>query len=433
MKTGFHITLTPGRKIVLAFAGMILIGALLLMLPISRREGVSLSILEALFTATSASCVTGFVVMDTAESFSIFGRTVIILLVQMGGLGVAVLGVLVTALAGGHIGLRDRALVREAWNVSGYSGIVGLMKRVILVTLCFEGAGAALSTIAFMRELPFLKALGMGVFHAISSFNNAGFDLSGGFRGLTEYYNDPAINLITASLIICSGLGYLVWIDMGLNWRRPGRFSLQTKVVLFTTALLLVGGTLALKLSENISWLAAFFQSVSARSAGFASVDFRSFTAAGMIIMCFLMLIGASPGSTGGGMKTTTLFALCLSVAASARGSKRQAFRRKIPDEVFTKAFTLFFMSLAGVFICSLLIALFEPGLGLSEVLFEAVAAFSTAGISLGVTPTLGTAARIVLILTMFTGRLGPITMATVWTYRLTPAFEYSEENITIG
>lgn len=431
MKRKLH--LTSGRKIVLCFLGVILTGAILLSLPISRNPGTSLSFLDALFTATSATCVTGLVITDTAETFNTFGRIVILLMIQIGGLGVAVMGVGVTVLAGRRAGLRERELVKESWNVGSYHGLIRLLNKVLLMTVCFEGAGAVLSTLAFMREMPFWKALGTGIFHAVSSFNNAGFDVFGGGTGMTTYYDDVPLCLITAGLVILSGLGYLVLLDIGRNGLKTKKYSLQTRVVLVMTAVLLAAGALLLYVLEDISPLAAFFQSVSARTAGFGTVDFTNFSSGGILVMCFLMFVGASPGSTGGGIKTTTLFALLLSAKASATNTKRQAFKRKIPDEVFRKAFTLLFMALVVVFATALLLSAFEPELSMSQILFESFSAFGTVGLSAGVTPTLCSASRIVLIITMFTGRMGPITMATVWVFRREPAFEYSEEHITIG
>ena len=431
MKRKTH--LTSGRKIVLCFLGVILAGAVLLSLPISRNPGTSLSFLDALFTATSATCVTGLVVTDTAETFNTFGRIVILIMIQIGGLGVAVMGVGVTVLAGKRAGLRERDLVKESWNVGSYYGLIRLLNRVLIMTACFEGLGAVLSTLAFMREMPFRKALGTGIFHAVSSFNNAGFDVFGGGANMIPYYDDAPLCLITAGLIILSGLGYLVLLDIGKNGIKTRRYSLQTRIVLVMTAVLIAAGALLLYALEDISPLAAFFQSVSARTAGFGTVDFTTFSPGGILVMCFLMFIGASPGSTGGGIKTTTLFALLLSAKASAANTKRQAFKRKIPDEVFSKAFTLLFMAIAVVFVSSLLLAAFEPELSMSQILFEAVSAFGTVGLSAGATPSLCSASRIVLIVTMFIGRMGPITMATVWVFKREPAFEYSEENITIG
>lgn len=431
MKKKLH--LSSSLHILLCFLGVIFIGALLLMMPFSRNPGTELSFLDALFTSTSATCVTGLVVTDTAETFNIFGRIVIMLMIQLGGLGVAVIGVGITVLSGRKAGLRERSLVRESWNVAGYGGLISLLKKVLLLTVCFEGVGAVLSTLAFMREMPFTKAVGIGIFHSVSSFNNAGFDLMGGFRNMLDYRDDPLLCLITAGLIICSGLGYLVLIDLRHNGLKVKKFSLQTRVVLTTTAALLIGGTVLLYLLEDISPLAAFFQSVSARTAGFGTVDFSTFSAGGILVMCFLMFIGASPGSTGGGIKTTTLFALLLSAKCATTGDKKQAFRRKIPEEVFDKASTLLFLALGVVFVTTLLLSVFEPRLSLSQALFEAVSAFATVGLSTGITPTLSVPGRIIIIITMFIGRIGPVTVASVWMSKREHNFEYSEENITIG
>jgi trk system potassium uptake protein TrkH len=355
------------------------------------------------------------------------------LLIQTGGLGIAAFGVGVAVMSHKKVGLRDRQLVKESWNIGGYGGLVVLLRRVLVITAVCEGAGAILSALLFMRDMPTLKALGYGIFHAVSAFNNAGFDLNGGFSSLTGYYGDAALNIVTAALIITGGLGFIVLLDLRANGLKARKFSLHTKVVLCTTAALLVIGTLLLYASEDITWLGAFFQSVSARTAGFATVDFSQFHTAGVLVMCFLMFIGASPSSVGGGLKTTTLFVLLVYVRAAATGGKQQAFRRKIPSEVFSKAFTLLLMGIIIVFAASLLIALCEPQLTMSQILFETISAYATVGLSMGVTPTLGVLSRIILIVTMFIGRVGPLTMVTLWVYKPAPSYEYSEETLTVG
>lgn len=427
------LKLHPGRVIALCFLAMILLGGLLLSMPIAHNDGQHVRVLDAFFTSTSAVCVTGLVVKDTADAYNLFGRIVIILLIQAGGFGVATLGVGITLLARRSIGLRERKLVKEALNVTTYAGIVKIIRIALLLTVSIEGLGTALYLSVFLRSFPFWKALGMSAFHAISAFNNAGFDLMGNFRSLLDYSGHTAVNLITCLLIILGGLGYLViWEIFDRSEKR--RLSLQSKVVLLMTGVLIVLGTLALKLAEGEwTWLNALFHSVSARTAGFATVDLGTMSQAGLLIMCVLMFVGASPGSTGGGVKTTTLFVALLSLHSTATNEKRQAFKRRISDETVHNAFTVILLGVAVVLVVTLLLALLEPEIGLGKLLFEAVSAFATVGLSAGVTQSLGIASRIILMVTMFIGRLGPLTAVTLLVYKNNSPIQYTEEKLTIG
>lgn len=424
--------LSAGRMIALGFIALILTGTALLCLPFAQTGSQPVTALDALFTATSAACVTGLVTVDTGTAWTLFGKTVILLLIQIGGLGVAAFGVSVTLLSGRGLGMKDRQLIKEGWNVSGYGEASRLLGKVLLITLCFELGGAVLSWLVFRRDYPGWQAVGMGVFHAVSAFNNAGFDVLGGMRSLTVFGDRAAINLLTALLIVGGGLGYLAILDILRN-RRFRRLTLQTKVVLLTTAALLLGGTLLLKLTEDISWMGAFFQSVSTRTAGFNTWDLTAFRPGGLLVMCILMFIGASPGSTGGGVKTTTLFALGLSARATATEKPPQIFRRKVPAQVIAKAQTVVVLAFSMLLLSTLLLCICEPERGFMELLFEAVSAFATVGLSIASTPTLGLGAKLVLIVTMFVGRIGPLTVATMWTYQSRASWTYSEEGFTIG
>ena len=424
--------LTPGRTIALGFLALILIGALLLSLPAARTESMTASPLDALFTATSAACVTGLVVTDTGASWTAFGKIVILLLIQIGGLGIAAIGVSVTLLAGGGLRLRDRQLLKESWNLTSYGDATGLLGRVLLITLVFELSGALLIWPVFARDFGIGPGLGIAVFHAVSAFNNAGFDILGGMDSLARYGDHFWMNLITVLLIIGGGLGYLVILEV-LRFRRRRRFSLQSKVVLVSTAILLILGTALLKISQPISWMGAFFQSVTARTAGFATWDLTGFRPAALLVMCFLMFVGASPGSTGGGIKTTTVFALFLSARSTATGKSPQAFRRRVPDETISKAFTVVLIGGSFLLFSTLLLCLCEPGREFMTLLFETVSACCTVGLSITPTPELGVGARIVLIVCMFVGRLGPLTIATLWRYSAQNEWSYSQEGFTIG
>ena len=267
--------LPASQLIALGFATVILIGTILLLLPVSVREGVKVSFIDALFTSTSAVCVTGLIAIDTADHFTAFGQGVVAALIQIGGLGVTSIGVGLIIAAGKRVSIKSRFLVKEALNTDNYKGIVKLVKSVLLVTLCFEIIGAVLSFLVFSRDYPTLHAIGISIFHSIAAFNNSGFDILGGLRNLIPYQNDILLNLTTCFLIIFGGLGYLVILDI-LRQRSFRKLTLHSKVVITTTVVLLIVGTLLLKATEHISWLGAFFHSVSARTAGFSTYPIGS-------------------------------------------------------------------------------------------------------------------------------------------------------------
>lgn len=434
MKTRISKQLTPGRIIALGFAGVILIGTLLLLLPISIQPWGHVRFLDALFTSTSSVCVTGLLTVDIGDNFTVFGRVVIAFLIQIGGLGISSIGVGVMVLTGKRLGLKERSMVREGMNQSTSNGVVRLLKWVLRVTFLFEGAGAALSFIVFIQDFPFWKAVEVSLFHTVASFNNAGMDILGGGTNLAPYRDNILLNAVTCGLIIFGGLGFFVIREV-FQKHSFRKLTLHSKVVLFMTALLLVSGTLLFKLTErgNITWLGAFFTSTTARTAGFNTFPLSGFSTAGLFIVVLLMLIGTSPGSTGGGIKTTTAFVLCKSALSTATNRYCQAFRRKIPAEVISKAF--FLTMLAGILIGVdvTIICLFDPQFRFVDVLVEVVSAFSTTGLSTGITADLSAVSQCVLIATMYIGRLGPLTVATMWVMKRPPNFHYAEESITIG
>lgn len=424
--------LSPGRFLVLGFLTVILIGTILLLLPISANPGVTVHPVDAFFTATSAVCVTGLIAIDTADYFSVFGRTVVAALIQIGGLGITSLGVAFILLARKKIGLRERVLVKEALNLDSLKGMVRLVKSVILVTLIFEGLGVIFSYMVFSKDFPPLSALGISVFHSIAAFNNSGFDILGGYQNLIPYQDNVLLNITTCVLIIFGGLGFYVIREI-VSKRSWKKLSMNTKIVVSMTVSLLIIGTLLLRLTEDITWLGAFFQSTSARTAGFSTYPIGSFTAAGQFVLIVLMFVGASPGSTGGGIKTTTTFILLRSLLSVATNRDCTAFKRKISNESIMKAFTI--TTLAGIVVCVLtfFICVIEPGLTFTQVLFEVVSGFGTVGLSTGITPDLLPASKLLLCLAMFIGRLGPLTMACVWVYQPTSNISYPEDRVTIG
>ncbi len=422
----------PGRLITLGFACVILLGTFLLLLPVSINPGVEVSFTDALFTSTSAVCVTGLIAIDTADHFTVFGRAVVALLIQIGGLGVTSVGVAFILATGKRVGMKGRLLVREALNVNTSKGMIRLVKSVLLMTLCFELGGAILSFIVFARDYPPPAALGISIFHSIAAFNNSGFDILGGMQNLIPYQNDVLLNLTTSVLIIFGGLGFLVILDILKN-RSFKKLSLHSKVVITTSTALLIMGTLLLKATEDISWLGAFFQSVSARTAGFSTYPIGEFTNAGLFILVLLMFIGASPGSTGGGIKTSTFFALVQSVKSLMAKKHYSAFHRSIPAEGIAKAYHITLLSLLVVCAGTLGLCILEPQCTFIQILFEVTSAFGTVGLSTGITPELRDISKLALVLIMFIGRLGAFTLASMWVCRPAPNARYIEESITIG
>ena len=423
----------PARIIAVGFALLILLGAALLMLPFAVHPGAHVGPLDALFTATSAVCVTGLVVVDTGDTFSLFGQAVIAILIQIGGLGVASIGMGLALVAGRRISLKGRSLVREALNVESLEGMVRLVRAILLMTLICEVAGAALSFPSFARDHMPLQAVWLSIFHSIAAFNNAGFDALGGGQSLIPYQNDLLLNLVTDALVIVGGIGFMVILDVGRCRGQFRRMTFHTKVVLSTTAVLLVGGAVLLQLTDHMGWLAALFQSMTARTAGFSSVDLGSISNAGLLVIMILMFIGASPGSTAGGIKTSTFFVLIQGIKSAATNHTEKAFHYAIPKGAFRKASVITILGGSIVFVCTYLLSILEPQIPLIDLLFESVSAFGTVGLSTGITTQLCTASKLLCILVMYIGRLGPLTIFSIWHYSLGERVRYPEGNISIG
>ena len=426
--------LSPGKLIAVGFLTVILVGSILLYLPAAHSGEVVVTYLDALFTSVSAVCVTGLVTLETGIAYSAFGQVVIILLIQIGGLGITTLGAGLIALLGGRLNQRENTLVKEALNYPTWNGIKPLIRAVLILDISIELLGAVLYFISFIREYPLGRAVWMSVFHSISAFNNAGFDILGRGNSIGDYTYDVYFNLVTCLMIILGGLGFFVIRELLLH-RRGERFSLHTKIVLAMTSTLLVGGTLILKLIEgsSITWLGAFFSSVTARTAGFATFPYSGFSNAGIIVMCVLMFIGASPGSTGGGMKTTTLFALIKSLISHSTGRESRAFGRRVPADIMQRAFVIISLGFSWTLIVTCAISAFEPTLPLRDVMFECFSAIGTVGLSTGITPLLTVPSRIVIMLTMYIGRLGPLTVATLWARSKASGVSVPEEQFPIG
>lgn len=423
----------PARIIALGFALAILLGAVLLKLPVSVRDTATVSWTDALFTSTSAVCVTGLIAVDSAESYTPFGQAVLLALIQVGGLGVTSIGMGLALAAGRRISLRGRTLVREALNVDSLEGMIRLVRAVILLTACFELAGVVCSFPVFVQDFPPLHALWISIFHSVAAFNNSGFDILGGLRNLIPYHDSVWLNLVTCALIIFGGIGFLVMMDVVKCRFRFRKYSLHTKVVLTTTAVLLVVGTVLLQLTDHIGWLAAFFHSVSARTAGFSTINLGTLSDAGLFVLIILMFIGASPGSTGGGIKTTTFFVLMQEVRCIFTKGRPGAFHRRLPENALAKAATVALLGVIVVCTGTFLLCVLEPEATFIQLLFEDVSAFGTVGLSTGITSGLRDLSKFVLILTMYTGRVGAFTLLSIWVERPAPLARYTEEAINIG
>jgi len=434
--------LNPAQTIVLGFALTVLAGVVLLTLPVSTVDGKGAPFLTALFTAMSATCVTGLVVEDTATYYSLFGQLVILLLIQVGGLGYMTSATLFSILVGRRIGLRERIILMEAYNLHTLGGVVRLTRNVVLLALAFQGIGALLLALRWIPEFGWWRGMYYSLFHAVSAFNNAGFDLMGGFRSLTRYVLDPYVNLVMGALVIAGGLGFIVLISLP----RFPKVNLHAKVVLMTSAALLGVGTLLILFLEGGNpltlgrlppWgklLAAFFQSVTPRTAGFSTLDTAGLREPTLLALSVLMFIGASPGGTGGGIKTTTFTVLLAAIWTMIRGRQDvELYNRRIPIVVVYKALTIALVAIALVVFVTILLSVFE-GIRVISALFEVVSAFGTVGLSTGITPSLTPIGKVLLIITMFLGRVGILTFALVFTGRQAPMrYRLPEERVLVG
>ena len=425
--------LSPARFIAIGFAATILIGSALLMLPVCVKPGVSLPYIDALYTSASAVCVTGLLTVDVGDTFTAVGQTIIAVLIQIGGLGVGAIGAGIMLATRRRMDLKSMNIVREAGNLDAGRGVTQFLSVLFKTTLVIELCGAVLSFPTFVRHYPVGKAIGISLFHAIAAFNNSGFDILGGGRNLAPFRDDIPLNLVTCALIIFGGIGFLVIGEMRSKRFAWKRYSMHAKIVLSTSAVLTVGGALLLWLTERFSPLAALFHSVSARTAGFSTVPLGNFSEVGLLVLIVLMFIGASPGSTGGGIKTTTFFTLLVGIRSAATNRSEKAFRYSLPKEAFRKSAVITLIGLLVVLVGTLLFMLAEPTVPLVDALFEVVSAFGTVGLSTGITPTLGLHAKLLSILLMYIGRLGPLTVATLWYFSHGERVRFPEGDLAIG
>jgi trk system potassium uptake protein TrkH len=408
--------------IVLGFASVIALGAFLLALPIAHAAGGWMSPIDALFTATSAVCVTGLVVVDTGTFFSLFGQMVILVLIQIGGLGIVTVASLFLVGLGRQVAYSQRALITESLNLSTTGGVIRLLLGVLKLTLAIEATGAIALTLTWYKSMGWAKATYFGVFHAVSAFCNAGFDLFGEYRSLTGFVGSVPVNLVITGLIIAGGLGFPVLLDVGARLRGTHRrLQLHSKVVLFTTALLIVFAFGAFYLSEyngvlqgltlKEKLLGTYFQAITPRTAGFSTLGIGGLKTGTILMFIFLMFVGASSASTGGGIKTTTFASLLLATWSVVRGEDEVRFgSRSIDKSVVLKSLALVVLAMALVYTVTTLVSIVEP-FAYEDVFFEVTSAFGTVGLSTGITPYLSPFSRVLLILTMYVGRVGPLTL----------------------
>lgn len=440
--------ISSSQIIMFGFMGVILLGSILLMLPCATKEAGGASFLDALFTATSAVCVTGLVTHDTATYWTMFGKVVILCLIQIGGLGVITIAMVVTRLSGRKIGLMQRSTMQEAIAAPQMGGIVRLTNFIIKMVVVIEILGALALMPGMISRFGVPKGIWYAVFHSVSAFCNAGFDLMGveeQYSSLTSFSADPCVNIVIMLLIMIGGIGFLTWDDVKRNKWHVRRYRMQSKVILVVTACLILLPAIYFYFCEfnRSAWvdmtvperiLSALFQSVTARTAGFNTVDLTGLTESGQMIMILLMLVGGSPGSTAGGMKTTTLAVLIATMlAVFKRRPNAHIFGRRIPDDTAHYAATVLFMYLVLFLTGGIFIGYVED-IPLVSALFEAASAIGTVGLSLSGTPNLGTASRIVLIVLMFLGRVGGMTIVYAALSRKHPyVSELPQEKIMVG
>lgn len=444
--------LNPSQMMVVGFAAVILIGAILLSLPIATQTGERTSFLDSLFTATSAVCVTGLVVVDTATYWNFFGQIVIIILIQIGGLGFMTITTLFSLIVKKRINLKERLLIQESLNQIDLSGLVKLTRYILLMTFVIEGIGALILSTVFIPQFGFIRGSWYSIFHAISAFCNAGFDLMGNVTGpyssLMYYVNNTTITLAISALIILGGLGFPVILDIVKN-KKISKLNMHSKIVLISTSILIVVGMLFILIVEyknvgtlgNLSLkgkiLASLFQSVTIRTAGFATIDLTILHQATLFIMMIFMFVGASPASTGGGVKTTTIAVLILTVKSFLLGKEDiEVFGRRITSSTVRKSVGIFFVGVLAVLTGILLIVLIEPKFDLLEASFEVVSALATVGLSIGGSPNLTFIGKLLIVIYMFMGRVGLLTIFLALVAKNTvnkQQIRYPEGRIIVG
>ena len=440
--------MSPPRILVFGFATVILIGTMLLMLPASSLDNQSVGFVNALFTATSAVCVTGLVVVDTGTHWTTFGKTVILLLIQIGGIGFMSMATLFAVLLGKKISLKERLIIQQAVGQNTLSGVVKFSLYMLGLTFMLESIGALLLSFRFIPEYGVLKGIGYSIFHAVSAFCNAGFDLIGNGRSLTPYVNDPLITLTIGTLIILGGIGFAVIVDVFSNFKKK-RFTLHTRIVLTMTVFLLATGTLLFLIFEwnNINTLgaltipdklmASFFQSLTTRTAGFNTIDTAGLTNGSKLLTIILMFIGGSPASTAGGIKTVTFGIILIMALTVIEGKDRVGiFKRDISYSIVNRAITIAVIAMILLITITMAMTVIESQFEFMDILFEVASALGTVGLSTGVTPELSDTGKLLIIFTMFSGRVGTLTIAFALANRqqnYKNLIQYPEEKVIVG
>ncbi len=439
--------LSQTQFIAYGFLGIILTGTILLKLPFASKSGISPDWITCLFTATSASCVTGLIVADTWTQWSLFGQIVIITMIQIGGLGFITIGIFVSMVLRRKIGLKTRGLMQESVSTLQIGGMVKLAKKIIMGTACLEGAGAIFLASRFIPEYGFFRGAFYGIFHSISAFCNAGFDLMGHqsqYISLVNYYDDWVVNLVIMSLIVTGGIGFIVWDDLSQHKLNYRKYKLHTKIVLITTFVLVFGSAflfylfernnLMVGMSTSGKILTCLFSSVTARTAGFNTVDPAAMSDGSKLLTIILMFIGGSPGSTAGGVKTTTIVVLILYVVSNIKRTYGvNAFGRRLEDDSIKRASSIFTINLFLALTASLAIMMVQK-LPMTDVMFETFSAIGTVGMTTGITRSLLPVSRIIIILLMYCGRIGSLSFALSFTQRKKIAHvQQPVERITVG
>lgn len=423
-KDMLSIKLEPTQVLVIGFASVILIGAILLNLPISSQSGEMVGFINALFTATSAVCVTGLSVVDTGTYWTTFGKTVIILLIQIGGLGFMTMATMFAIILGKKITLKERLIIQEALNQYSLAGLVKFTKYVILVTFAVEGLGAFFLSFRFVPQFGWTTGIAYSIFHAISAFCNAGFDLIGNGKNLTPYVSDPLVSLTISFLIIIGGIGFTVIADL-ITHRKLKKLSLHSKLALLITASLLMTGFVGFtiiewknphtlgSLSFGSKFLAGFFQSVTTRTAGFNTIDLAQMKSASKLLTIMLMFVGGSPASVAGGIKTTTLGVILVTIISVIKGkNETELFKRRIPRDAVNRALTIAIIAIFLIITITMILTITDSQFNFMDILYETVSAFATVGLTLGITPQLSGIGKLLIVFMMFAGRVGILTIA---------------------
>ena len=445
-KSGKNSKLKGVQILALGFLCIILLGGLILSLPISSASGESTNLIDSIFTATSAVCVTGLVTLDTGTYWNMFGQTIIMILIEIGGLGFVTFATMGSIVLGRKITLRNRLIIQDAMNTFNIQGVVKMMQFIVIFTFSIQIVGALIFSTQFIPQFGFFKGLYYSLFHSVSAFCNAGFDIFGNYASLTGYASNFVVIMNASLLIIIGGLGFTVWLDLR-QYKVNKRLSTHTKLVLWVTGILILGAFILMFIFEynNVNTIAnmsfgdkllnSFFAAVTPRTAGFNSIAVDGMTIGSLFLTIILMFIGGSPGSTAGGLKTTTVGILVVTVISVIRGREdAEVFKKRIPKEQVYKAFTLILLAAILVISVTMILSYTEVGATFIELLFETVSALGTAGLSMGITGDLSNIGKVLIMLMMYLGRVGALTVIlSLMRNKNNIAVKYPEGKILIG